>query len=843
MPTIDELPAAVSVTAVDELPLSQSGITRNVAISTLLAGTQPVLTANTATLLGRVSLGAGPVETITLGTGLALESGALTPTGLDHIGFPLQSTLTLTDRLLLNSNGQPAQMPITDLLGLYKAGANVTIDATGTITASALTGPAGPAGPQGATGPTGATGPAGIAASIASIATTPAMAATDLVGISQGGSNHAITLANLLSGANISASRAIATGGASVYATADHLARRLDPRDFASNMFSGATSQDDSLGIQAAINYAQLQGGGIIQLPSHGNVNGQLATPLVISQSGISLVGQTRSMLAHDNLGPLPDCAVKLRWIGATGATMLRVAPPVNTTAGTPVSGCDIRGFLLDCNAIAAVGTVFASVRHSLVDLMVAEATADGVLLDTIDIGEANDCQDNEFRLLIRILTTQGNAIRLAGTARAEYLGNSSYNSFPAVHILHNAGDGIVFDFADGNFFDRVLIQNRPSFSTTTGTAGAGRSIVFKGNSEIVTRGTGNITLFGGNNNVFNQLSCPGPIASLGHESGYTTPAVENRILRFDVGNNPLNLATGTGASIQVSTTDNVDLALAALQPSFAGQGGSANLLRDSRGAESVAISSTTGDHVQLYQLSTKMWGYGIDGATNDLRFAASSGSAGQVNLGNGQGAYSLNGFGVGARVPSGTPPGVLFLTDTGANTVPNPTSGMACYVAGGVLMVRNPAGQTTPLTPMQAATATLLGGIKVGANLAVATDGTLSAAAPGTGPAGPVGPAYTPPRRTVTVATDAPTLADDQGTIAYSSNAATTVTVADLGALRRYATVQVGTGSVTLVPASGVTLHSLGSTVTSLATSYQGAAITVICTGTGQVYLIGNTL
>lgn len=843
MPTIDELPAAASITPTDEIPLSQDGVTRNVAVGTLLAGIEPAITLQTGTVLGRVSLGAGPVEAIDIGLGLAIQNGTLDSTGLDHAAFPAQPTLTLTDDLVLNSAGQPRQMPVGNLLGLYSAGTNVTISPTGTISASALTAPAGPAGAPGPAGAAGPAGPPGTAVSIAAEPAATSIGPADLVGISKAGINSAITLVNLLASADISATRATATAGQVAYATADHLARRLDPRDFAANMFSGATSQDDAAGIQAAINYAQSQGGGIIQLPGRGAVHGQLATPLVISQSGISLVGQTRSLLSHDNIGPYPECAVKLRWIGAAGATMLRVAPPVNTTSGIPVSGCDIRGFLLDCNAIAGVGAYFATMRHSVIDLMVTEATADGVLLDTIDIGEANDCQNNEFSLLIRILTTTANALRLAGTARANQLGNASYNQFRSVDIVHNAGDAIVLDYADSNFFDRVLIQNRPSFTTTTGTPGAGRSIVFKGSSDVVSRSTGNVTLFGANNNVFNQLSCAGLIASLGQQSGYSSPAAENRIIRFDVGNNPLNLSTETGATIQVSTTDNIDLALAAARPSFADQPAQTRLLREARGAESLAISSTTGDHVELYQFSNKMWGYGIDGATNDLRFTPTGPDAGQLNLGNGAGAYTLNGFGVGTRVPPGTPNGIIYLVDAGNNGVPPPATGLALYVSNGALTVKASNGTTSTITPIPPATATAIGGVKVGTNLSVATDGTLSAPAPAAGPIGPAGPAYTPPRRTVTIAADTPSLADDQGAIAYSSSQPTTVTVEDLGALRRYTAIRIGTGALTFLPGAGVTLSTAGHPAPSVSAAYQGAAVTVISTGTGTVYLIGNTL
>ncbi len=932
MPTIAQLPNAALVSSADELPLSQGGVTRSTSVGTLLATTQPMITLAPQTMLGRVSLGAGGPEPVTVGAGLAFASGSIVATGADHASFATEPAMTLTDEIILNSNGQPRRMPVVNLLGLYKPGANITISSTGIIAATSVAGSSNP-----------------ISAAPAAATIAP----TDLVGISQSGQDRAIPLATMLAGANISGSRITPASRPVANFSADLAARTIDPRDFASNMFSGASSQDDAIGIQAAIAFAQAQGGGTVQLPRFGARNGQLATPLVITQSCVSLHGQGRSLLTHDNLGAIPSASIKLRWIGPPGATMLRVAPVPDIVNGTPVSGCDVTGFLLDCAGVAATGAVFASVQYSVIDLMVTEAVNDGVVFDTVDLGEFNDCQNNEITLGVRILTTSGNSVRLAGSARATQLGNTSYNWFRRVIITHNAGDGLVFDYADSNFFEKVLVENRASFTTTLGTAGAGRSIVFKGSSEIVHRTSGNITLFGANNNVINQLACPGPIASLGRPSGYTSPAVENRILRFDVGNNPLNVTTEAGASIQVSTTDNIDLALAASQGSFANLASQAGKLRDERGSEALAISSTTGDHVQFYQIDTKTWGLGIDGNTTDLRFTASAtipgqlnlgngqgafspgamavggripanplvgahylydlptgqtpaqppvgisviyaqagtlrfwtgtggqgsigtpyqlraypvnaqstdianceaargaeslslfsfngqylalysgdlktrwevgldptandfrifplgGTPGQLNLGNGQGSYVLGAVAIGARLPAGAPSGALYLSDAGTAAVPAPSSGLALYVKAGALAAINSAGTI----------------VQVGAP----------------GPAGAAGSAWSPPKRTVTATSDTPALADDQGVIAYGNSQPTTVTVNDLGSLRVYDTLQLGAGSVTLVPGTGVTLMSLGKSVPSVVSAYQGAAISVISTGNGTVFVTGNT-
>ena len=162
MPTIPQLPAAGQITAADELPLSQDGVTRGATVGELLAGTQPAIITATGTLLGRVSVGPGGPEQVAVGTGLALTNGAVAATGFDHATFPPQTALQPTDEVVLNSAGTPRRMPLTMLRGLFSAGTNVSIDPAGTIAVSGdAVGPSGPQGPAGEQGPVGPAGPAG----------------------------------------------------------------------------------------------------------------------------------------------------------------------------------------------------------------------------------------------------------------------------------------------------------------------------------------------------------------------------------------------------------------------------------------------------------------------------------------------------------------------------------------------------------------------------------------------------------------------------------------------------------------------------------------------------------
>src|SRR5580704_2590992 len=97
MPTIAQLPPVASVTAADEVPVSQTGVTRSVSVGILLSSMQPAIVTDTGTLLGRVSLGVGGPEPIAVGSGLLLNGGTLSAPAFDPTSLPQRTTLSPTD--------------------------------------------------------------------------------------------------------------------------------------------------------------------------------------------------------------------------------------------------------------------------------------------------------------------------------------------------------------------------------------------------------------------------------------------------------------------------------------------------------------------------------------------------------------------------------------------------------------------------------------------------------------------------------------------------------------------------------------------------------------------------
>ena len=115
-------------------------MTHSVSVGTLLASTQPAIISGPGTLLGRISLGTGGPETVIVGTGLLLNGGTLAASAFNPAGLPQRTTLSLADNAVLNSNGTLTQLPVSSLRGLFSAGANISIDATGTISSTVTTG-------------------------------------------------------------------------------------------------------------------------------------------------------------------------------------------------------------------------------------------------------------------------------------------------------------------------------------------------------------------------------------------------------------------------------------------------------------------------------------------------------------------------------------------------------------------------------------------------------------------------------------------------------------------------------------------------------------------------------
>lgn len=187
MPTISQLPAASPVSASDLIPISQGGSAHSVSVGALLAQTQPAIIVAPPSLLGRFSIGPGGPDTISLGDGLLLNDGTLSSSSFNLAALPTQTVLSLTDQIVVTSDGASQLVEVDQLRGLFSAGTNVTIDANGVISSSGID--------------------SGAAYSLSALSSISTIASQDLVGVSQNGDDHTITYASFLDGLTIDAAQ------------------------------------------------------------------------------------------------------------------------------------------------------------------------------------------------------------------------------------------------------------------------------------------------------------------------------------------------------------------------------------------------------------------------------------------------------------------------------------------------------------------------------------------------------------------------------------------------------------------------------------------------------------
>ena len=120
------------------------------------------------------------------------------PTKPSHADFPGQDTLTLSDEVVLSSDGNPKLLQLSRLRGLFSPGSDISIDQYGTISVVPVSNSV-----------------AGTSEySITNLPTVVTISSGDLVAISQAGSDHTIPYADLIDGLTIDQAQtaAVATG-------------------------------------------------------------------------------------------------------------------------------------------------------------------------------------------------------------------------------------------------------------------------------------------------------------------------------------------------------------------------------------------------------------------------------------------------------------------------------------------------------------------------------------------------------------------------------------------------------------------------------------------------------
>lgn len=369
---------------------------------------------------------------------------------------------------------------------------------------------------------------------------------------------------------------------------------------------TGNGTTDDTSSIQATINAARDAGGGVVYFPT-GKY--KITSTLNINHSSIVLVGNG-SGNSH-NLG-LDDNATVLTWGGTAGGTMISVSA-VSGASNQNISRSGVEGIHLDGSVSAGIGIEVKSHNMGTFEnLYLNEFTSKAISLDVVPtLGEAIDTQSNTFEnIFIRQTVSNGDGIYLNGLAN----GNTSYNQFKNIDILHSNGKGIVLATCDNNLFEKIRL-------TRTGT-GTGLGIEFLGSSTSA--------LFSAAANHMVHVTSPSGVTA----RGGTYPSTSNNIFFYDIGNGSPFPTIESGATLNVYTEEGIfynpgisHLAIGdGITPTRAA--------KSAIGNTSLYIRNQSANHIVLDD-GTNKWTVVVDATGNLQIFRLTSGS-GQIKLFNG---------------------------------------------------------------------------------------------------------------------------------------------------------------------------------------------------------------
>ena len=245
--------------------------------------------------------------------------------------------------------------------------------------------------------------------------------------------------------------------------------------------------------IQAAINAAAANGGGIVQIPVGVCT---VAANLTVNNSyiGFKCVGPDGI-----HTGTVVPTACSLKWTGASGGAIMTISAPTGSTSDSFLTGISIEGITFDGNAgLAANALTLQSMRNSRFQNLYAQSFNGGYVfyIGTVHATTSNfgDSCDTQFNLFDNISINQ-----FAGSSIGIYLDawlNASYendgcggtfNTFRNIDMGTSSGQGLVFHGADNNQFYNVRIYDTVNtVRAVEFTIASGGGITYPANSNVI---------------------------------------------------------------------------------------------------------------------------------------------------------------------------------------------------------------------------------------------------------------------------------------------------------------------------------------------------------------------
>jgi len=411
----------------------------------------------------------------------------------------------------------------------------------------------------------------------------------------------------------------------------------------------GDGTTDDTTAIQAAIDAAEASLGGLVQFDSSIY---KITAALTVEETAVFLVGQGVDHW-HDLNGPTPTKSTVLKWGGASGGTMIKMASPEGAgnqkKVGGGISHMTFNSGVTTNGTGASYGVEFLSWNGAeLHHLYFYEPQVAGLRMGTVTtLGEARDPQHNRISYVFgkNYINLTGGMVLLDGdiaAGGAPASANVSLNYFEGLGMVFKDGEAFKLKNSDHNFF-----VNCRAFRHPTGT---GFGIGLHGSnagtgSELVARANTFIGFSGGN--VIRAYST----------TTYTNPSAKNVFIDIDDGNNTFypTIEAGTTALqplVEVLSRTNLihyfPNEIAPVLVNASGLSGAEDMATDGRqlvGTESVRIRSRAANNIVLDRPTSMNdavegeWGISViaasGGAGENFRIARTAGT-GVVQLADG---------------------------------------------------------------------------------------------------------------------------------------------------------------------------------------------------------------
>ena len=411
-----------------------------------------------------------------------------------------------------------------------------------------------------------------------------------------------------------------ATATAPLRTAQDKLRERISVHDYMSAAdISASVSRSSYVDLYAPFVLAHAEavsrGGAEIYIPAG---RWSLSQTLVCDASSIDVIGGGGDG-NHDSL--FSETGTVIKWTGAAGGEMVRVQSKNTAAAETP-SGGSLRNVKLDCDWVANIGLIAASVRGwTFENITVLNPRQRGVYCTVVPNGaEARDLQKCLFRHITVRAIDNASYPNAVGIELSGDLGgglgpggvpgaNASFNVFEHCDLIYRNGTGYKLVTADNNSFH----QCRAFRPTGTGIA-----------LEVHGANTAGLEC---NSNTFYGFSPGAGGIKLFGTTTYSVPSKNTIFYTYDIANGSPMPTVEPGASWNIHKSNGAEYQAYLVKPVIGIDDGAVDTHRAAVANESLRIYNFSSDHMRLVDGAGNNWALRVDGTTGNLEPVRNSGS------------------------------------------------------------------------------------------------------------------------------------------------------------------------------------------------------------------------